>query len=43
MFPFYCGYTNFTVYAWEVGANIEDKAQATAKYVSKPQRQRIKC
>jgi len=36
MFPLYCDYTNFTIYAWDVGANIEDKTQATVKYVSAP-------
>jgi hypothetical protein len=34
MFPLYCDYTNFTVYAWDVGADIKDDAQATVKNVS---------
>ena len=34
MFPLYCGSTNFTVYAWDVGADVNDKTQASAKTVS---------
>lgn len=34
MFPLYCDRTNFTVYAWPVGADVNDKTQATAKTVS---------
>jgi hypothetical protein len=40
MFPLYCDYTNFTVYAWDVGADIKDDAQATVKNVSNSMRQR---
>jgi hypothetical protein len=38
MFPLFCGSTNFTIYAWDVGADVNDKTQATAKTVSTSKR-----